>query len=111
MDDHDRDGAIGHRGLARHAFIHAAIASIYVVIVAFLFYAGQDVLKTRNGPLAVAAYLFLVVLSAAFLGVVVFGKAAMWYVDGRRSDAVSLALYTVAFLSVITAAVFVVLLA
>jgi hypothetical protein len=109
MDDHDH--GIGHRALARHAFIHAAIASIYIIVVAFLFYAGQDVLKTRNGPLAVASYLFLVVLSSAFLGVVVFGKAAMWYVDGRRSDGVSLALYTVAFLSLITAGAFAVLLA
>ncbi len=109
MDHHDH--GLGRRALARHAFVHAAIASIYIVIVAFLFYAGQDVLKTRNGPLAVASYLFLVVLSATFLGVVVFGKAAMWYVDGRRSDAVSLALYTVAFFSLITAAAFAVLLA
>ncbi|MBT3271248.1 hypothetical protein HN371_29185 [Candidatus Poribacteria bacterium] len=100
-----------HRDLARHAFIHAAIASIYIGLVGLLFYSGQDVLKTRNGPLAVTAYLLLVVLSAAFIGVAVFGKAAMWYVDGRRSDAVSLALYTVGFLSLITAATFLVLLA
>lgn len=99
-----------HRAIARHAFIHAAIASIYIVVVALLFHSGQDVLKTRNGPLAVTAYLFLVVLSTAFIGVAVFGKAAMWYVDGRKSDAVSLALYTVGFLSLITAATFLVLL-
>ncbi len=51
-----------HRVLARHAFIHAAIASIYIGVVGLLFYSGQDVLETRNGPLAVTAYLLLVVV-------------------------------------------------
>ncbi len=99
-----------HSDIERSALRNGAIAGIYIVVPASLFYSGQDVLKTRNGPLAVTAYLFLVVLSTAFIGVAVFGKAAMWYVDGRKSDAVSLALYTVGFLSLITAATFLVLL-
>jgi hypothetical protein len=108
MDNNDH--ALGRGALLRRAFVHAAIASIYIVAVAFVFYASQDLLEARDGPLAVASYLFLAVLSVAVLGVVVFGKPAMWYVDGRRSEAVSLAFYTVALLSLITAAAFLVLL-
>ena len=40
--------------------------------------------------------LSLLVFSVAIMGVLIFGRSAMWYLDGRKDEALSLLAHTLA---------------
>lgn len=87
-----------------NALINAGITAVYVMgIASFLFYLedifGSDLgEKTFLGP---AIMLLLLVVSAAVTGLAVFGKPVMWYLDGKKKEALSLFAYTIVFLIII----------
>jgi hypothetical protein len=83
----------------KEALWSAIGTALYVVVVAtFVFYAGQ----TRRGlpptPLVPIAMLMLLVVSVAIVGAMVFVRPALWYLDGRKAEALALLGYTLAFL-------------
>ena len=82
------------------AALHALGAAAYVLLlVAFIqnFFA-QD----PEGPLGMAGVMLLFSLSAAVMGSLVFGRPVLWYLDGKKKEAIALALYTIFFLFVAT---------
>ena len=94
-------------------FVHALGVALYVFIVANVMlnggkWVGND---SQLGPFAPFAILMLFVLSAAIVGMLVFGKPALWYLDGKKKEAVRLALYTVGWLCVIVLLTFVTMVA
>ena len=85
--------------------MNAAGAALYIIAVAtFLSHAekifGPD--TAEKTPLIPMFMLSLLVVSAAITGFAVFGKPAMWYLDGKKKEAVSLLAATLGFLAVIT---------
>jgi hypothetical protein len=54
--------------------------------------------------------LMLLVFSAALMGILVFGQPAMWYVDGKKKEALYLLGYTMTVLLALTVLAFVLLL-
>jgi hypothetical protein len=50
--------------------------------------------------------LMLLVFSAALVGVLIFGRPLLWYLEGRKQDSLLLLAGTLAILFVITAAAF-----
>lgn len=64
-------------------------------------------MKEVLGPVA---FLSTFVFLAALMGVLIFGKPILWYLDGRKKEAVQLVFYTLGSLLVILVLVFLALL-
>ncbi|MEK6879609.1 MAG: hypothetical protein AABY22_08380 [Nanoarchaeota archaeon] len=93
--------------IVKRAFIDAIGTALYIVIVASFMYYMQgnfpDDFKTVFIPIAM---LLLFVFSAALTGILVFGKPAMLYLDGKRKEAILLVGYTLGILLILTVAAF-----
>lgn len=89
----------------KHALINALAAAAYVAAIgSFLFYAPSifGEVKTVLVPIVM---LSLFVLSAALMGVIIFGQPALWYLDGKKNEALSLLFSTLLVFLIITLAV------
>jgi hypothetical protein len=92
----------------RAAFLNALSTALYVTVVgSFLFYAAQVRLGQAKTILVPIAMLMLLVFSAALVGVLIFGRPLLWYLEGRKQDSLLLLVGTLAILFAITAAAFV----
>lgn len=94
--------------IIKNAFIDALGTVIYIIIVAsFMFFLQEDVAKEPDTVLAPIAMLLLFVFSAALTGTLVFGRPILWYMDGKKKEAISLISYTLGILLIITILVFI----
>lgn len=90
-------------GIRKIAFLNALATAAYIILVgAFMYYGGQIKIGRNNAFLAPIALLMLFVFSAALTAFLVFGRPAIWYLDGKKKDALELLFTTLAFFSVIT---------
>lgn len=98
--------------IIKYAFIHAIGAVAYIaLVVAFMSNAARIFGQTGdNNPLNTMVFLLLFVISAAMMGLLVFARPVMWYLDGLKKEAISLAIYTVGFLISIAVIIVLVLL-
>jgi hypothetical protein len=100
------------RNIARSATINALGASLYVILVAsFIYLLGNGFLGNgdNNTIFIPIAMLMLFVFSAAFTGILILGKPVIWYLDGKKREAISLLLYTLSIFFVITLIAFLLL--
>lgn len=95
--------------IALYALGNAAIAACYIALVATIMSGAETFVQEAGSIVGPTGFLLLFSSSAAILGLAVFGRPVVWYLDGKRADAVTLAIYTVSFLLIITLAVFLVL--
>ncbi|MFH0806514.1 MAG: hypothetical protein V1885_02210 [Candidatus Brennerbacteria bacterium] len=91
--------------VALYALGNSLVASCYMALIAAIMSGAETFFGRTNSILAMSGFFLLFASSAAILGVVVFGRSVVWYLEGKRADAVTLAIYTVCFLLIITLAV------
>lgn len=90
----------------KYALLDAIWTAVYVALVAsFMAFAGQYAPK-EDGFLTPVAMLMLLVLSVAIVGSLIFGRPIMWYVDGKKKDALKLLFWTLGIFFVLTVLVF-----
>lgn len=94
----------------RYALINSFGTALYVAMIASLMSSMEGGFFPEKTILAPIAMLMLFVFSAAFTGFLVFGKPIMWYIDGKKKDAIALLSYTMAIFLAIIVLVWVVLL-
>jgi len=76
---------------------------LYVILVgSFLFYGSELKLGQTKTIFAPIAMLMLLVFSAALTGALIFGRPILWYLEGKRTEALQLLMYTLAILFCIT---------
>ena len=74
----------------KNAFFNAAATAAYVIAVGcFLFYAPR-IFGRANSAIIPVAMLLLFVFSAALTGSLILGKPVLWYLDGKKQEALSL---------------------
>jgi len=90
--------------IIKTATINAALMALYVsAISSFLFYIPKIFDNTKpDTVLAPIMMLSLLVFSAALVGALIFGKPILWYLDGKKKEAVSLLFYTLGVFLIIT---------
>lgn len=88
--------------IAKYSLLNALGAAAYVAIVATFMSNAEILFGDVEGPFAPMGFLMLFVLSAAVMGTLVFGRPILWYLDGKKKEAVTLLLYTLGFLAIIT---------
>lgn len=89
--------------ILKHAALNALATALYVILVAsFLFYAPKTIVPGPDTVLVPIVMLLLFVFSAALTGVLVFGRPILWYVDGKKKEALSLLAATLLIFLIIT---------
>lgn len=92
------------------ALIDAALTSLYIAGVGtFMNFASKLKIGDDDSFFGPIAFLSVFVLSAAVTSSLMFGKPALWYLDGKKKEALSLGMQTIGFFFVITVVIFTVL--
>lgn len=91
--------------IVKNALVNSVGTLLYVILIATFFYFAET-LFGQNGEedkvfLIPVVMLLLLILSAAITGSLVFGRPILWYLDGRKKEALSLLLYTFGFIALI----------
>ncbi len=81
------------KDIIKNALINAIATTLYVVVVALSMTYAEN-LGDIETPLLPVFMLLLFVFSAALVGTLIFGRPILWYLDGRKKDAVVLLAYT-----------------
>jgi len=90
--------------IIKNAVLNACLTALYIIIVAsFLFYAPKIFGPDRaNSVLVIIVMLSLLVFSVALVGMLIFGRPAFWYLDGKKKEAIFLLAYTLGIFLIIT---------
>ncbi len=94
--------------ILKFAGLNALGTALYISLVASLLFNAPR-LFGNNGKdtvLIPIAMILLFVFSASLTGVLVLGRPVLWYLDGKKKEAVSLLLTTVGFLFLFTLCAF-----
>jgi hypothetical protein len=96
--------------ILKRASINALAAFAYVTAVGLFMSHASVIFDQKDTAFTPVAALMLLVFSAALMGILVFGQPVMWYVDGKKKDALNLLGYTMAALLVLLVLTFAMLL-
>jgi hypothetical protein len=94
--------------LVLRSFLHALGVLAYVSLVSWVMHSLADS-KMPDNVLAPVAFLLLFVISAAIVGMLVFAKPVIMFLDNLKKEALLLAIYTICWLAVFTTIVFMVI--
>jgi hypothetical protein len=98
------------RNITKYALLNALGASLYVILVAsFIYSMSNGFLGNVNTIFIPIAMLMLFVFSAAFTGILILGRPVIWYLDGKKKEAVYLLFYTLFIFFIITLIAFLLL--
>ncbi len=90
--------------LLKKAVVSALGVAVYVLAFTWFINNAQGWFGTQQVWIGPFLMLILFIISACVTGGLVLARPVMMYLDGQKSDAVHLFLYTVAALAVIAAA-------
>jgi len=99
---------IERNSIIKYSAMNAGGAALYVAAIAsFLFYIPKFFDQAKEDTvMAPILMLMLLVFSAALMGSLIFGRPIMWFLDGKKQEAVHLLIYTLLFFLIITVAAF-----
>jgi len=93
---------MNNKNIIKNALINSVAAVAYVALVVTVIMNGEKLLgQQTNQILSGIAFLLTFVFSAAVMGVTIFGRPILWYLDGFKKEAVKLIGYTLGILFVI----------
>lgn len=94
--------------IPKRSAAYATFAALYVVVVATVMRNAQRLFggDKPDTVLAPIGILLLLVVSAATMGLLIFGKPVMLYIDGRKREAVTMVSWTVGVLAAYTVLLF-----
>lgn len=88
--------------IMRYAFAEVLVAVFYVFLIGLFFRNAEKIFAPEDSMLSPVAFLLLLVFSVATMGMTIFGRSIMWYLDGQKKEAVKLLFYKLAYLFVFT---------
>lgn len=93
--------------ITKYALINSLVATAYIALVATLMSNAETLFGKQDSPISTMAFLLLFVISAAVMALTIFGRPLVWYLDGQKTEAIKLALYTIGFLAMIATITFI----
>lgn len=85
------------KDILKYACINSLLTALYIGLVGSFFFYGPRYFEFADKPDTVFApimMLMLFVFSATLTATLVLGRPVLWYLDGRKKEAVSLFFYT-----------------
>jgi hypothetical protein len=94
----------------KYALLDSLGTTAYIALIAsFMYFVEKGSFGAGKTVFVPIAMLMLFVFSAAFTGTLVFGRPIVWYLNGRKQEALSLLFYTLGIFLAITIIVFLLL--
>lgn len=90
------------KNLYKYSFIHSISILAYIALVALVMQNGDQWFGQMNNFIGPIAFLLLFTLSALVVGLLGLGKPIILYLDGKKKEAITLILLTVANLFALT---------
>ena len=90
-----------------YALANSLLTVLYVILVGTFMFNAQYFFVKEPSPFIPIGILLLFVFSASVCGSLMLGRPLLWYLDGRKKEALSLFAYTLAFFLIAGAVVFV----
>ena len=90
--------------VVKNALRNSLATGVYIFIVASFLSQAENLFENagpNKEPFIAMMMLTLFVTSAAITSFAVFGQPVMWYIDGKKKEAISLVGFTVLFLFLI----------
>jgi len=98
------------KNILKQSLSFSGLAVLYVAAVATVMQNAEKIFGPDDkSPLIPIGMLLLLVVSAATMGMLIFGKPIMLYLDGKKREAVTMVGYTIGSLAIFTVLVFLVL--
>lgn len=91
--------------ITKFALIDSLATAAYVAFVGVFLYYAPQIFTSIDTILTPILMLLLLVFSASVTGSLIFGRPVLWYLDGKKSEALRLLIYTLAYLFVTTVVV------
>jgi hypothetical protein len=88
--------------MTKNPFVNAAIAMLYIIVIAFVMFFGTKHTGPVNSVLGPIAAISLFTLSAAVMGYLFLYQPSQLYFDDKKKIAINLFLKTVIVFAVIT---------
>jgi membrane-bound inhibitor of C-type lysozyme len=88
------------------SLLHAAGVGIYIFFVALLMQNAEKIVGKMDNYFSPVAFLLLFVLSAAITGGLTLGRSILWYIDGRKKEALQLFFYILGWLFIFMLLIF-----
>jgi hypothetical protein len=88
---------------------HALATGAYVICVALFLSRAEQFFGQEKTLFIPIAMLLLLIFSVALVGSLIFGRPILWYLDGKKKEAVALLACTLAILFVLVVLAFVAL--
>lgn len=102
-----------NRRLITYAALNALGTALYVSLIGCFFFYAEFLLGngTKETVFIPIAMLLLFLVSATVTGSLVLGRPILWYLDGKKKEAVQLLMATVGGLMILTVIAFLALIA
>ena len=91
-----------NRSIVKRAMINALATAAYVTLVGVFMFNANHIFGEEDKFLSPVVALLLFVLSAGITASLTFGQPVMWYVDGKKKEALQLLGATLASLAALT---------
>ncbi len=89
--------------LIKQSILCSMSAFAYIILIALFMSNGAKLFGDDDrGIMAPIAVLLLLVLSVSVMGILIFGKAVLMYLDNNKKDAIKLVIYNIISLFIIT---------
>lgn len=86
----------------KYALLNALGTVLYIgAVVSFMNFANASKIEKTHSLFAPIVFLMLLVLSASVTGSLIFGRPVLWYMEGKKKQAVSLLISTLGIFLVI----------
>ena len=95
------------KDILKYAFINSLLTAFYIGLVASLLFYGKNLPEEPDTIFVPMMMLMLFVFSAAVTSTLVLGRPILWYLDGKKEDAISLLLYTLLIFFVVMSSIFI----
>ena len=97
------------KSIIGYSLLNAVLSVAYIALVATFMTNAEALPGPVKGVLVAMMFLLVFVISASVMGILVFGRPVVWYLDGLKREAITLAISTVGFLALIAVIVFITL--
>ncbi len=95
------------KDILKYATINSLGTALYVTTVASFIHLLSQSFGDEKSIIVPIFMLMLFVFSAAFTGTLVFGRPIVWYLNGKKKEALYLLTYTLGIFLVIIVVVFI----
>jgi len=85
-----------------YALANALLTVLYIIAVALFMYNGEKIFGHADTAFIPIVMLLLFVLSATITGSLMFGRPILWYLDGKKKEALILLGHTIGIFSAVT---------